>query len=151
MGISVNEISITALNWPSVQKLRKGCMSYELGRSGDERLRDYLESRVGRHLRDRRKRESFAMYAFGISSSGGEPSGLRRPQRRARPRPLSRVAPTRWAVSEAAEIGAPIPTMDGTPTSPSFSAATRSSTPNVCGVPPLATTTPSPHTQSVAA
>lgn len=35
-----------------------------------ERLRVYFEERIGRHLRDRRKRESFAMYAFGILSEG---------------------------------------------------------------------------------
>lgn len=41
-------------------------MSYEPGTAGEERLRDYLDNRIGRHLRDVRKRESFAMYACGI-------------------------------------------------------------------------------------
>src|SRR5690606_10416994 len=33
------------------------------------RLEDYFE-RIGAHLKDRRKRESFAMYAFGILGDG---------------------------------------------------------------------------------
>lgn len=35
-----------------------------------QRLETYFEQRIGQHLRDRRKRESFAMYAFGILSDG---------------------------------------------------------------------------------
>jgi SRSO17 transposase len=45
-------------------------MSYEPGTSDEERLREYLEKRIGRHLRDVRKRESFAMYALGVLSDG---------------------------------------------------------------------------------
>lgn len=34
------------------------------------RLEDYFENRIGRRLKDRRKRESFALYAFGILGDG---------------------------------------------------------------------------------
>jgi SRSO17 transposase len=34
------------------------------------RLEQYFERRIGRHLKDKRKRESFAMYAFGILGEG---------------------------------------------------------------------------------
>lgn len=34
------------------------------------RLEEFFEDRIGRHLKDRRKRESFAMYAFGILGDG---------------------------------------------------------------------------------
>ena len=45
-------------------------MGYELGGAGFKRLEEYFENRIGRHLRDKRKRESFAMYAFGILADG---------------------------------------------------------------------------------
>jgi SRSO17 transposase len=34
------------------------------------RLEDYFENRIGRHLKDKRKRESFAIYAAGILGNG---------------------------------------------------------------------------------
>ena len=34
------------------------------------RLEEFFEERIARHLKDRRKRESFAMYAFGILGDG---------------------------------------------------------------------------------
>lgn len=34
------------------------------------RLEQYFERRIGRHLKDKRKRESFAVYAFGILGEG---------------------------------------------------------------------------------
>ena len=40
-------------------------MSYELDASGAQRVVGYFEQ-IGRHLRRREQRESFAMYAFGI-------------------------------------------------------------------------------------
>ena len=48
-------------------------MAYEPGMAGGARMEDYL-SRIGAHLRDRRKRESFAMYAFGILGEGARKS-----------------------------------------------------------------------------
>lgn len=43
---------------------------YELDGAGVKRLEVYFEHRIGQHLRDCRKRESFAMYAFGILGDG---------------------------------------------------------------------------------
>jgi SRSO17 transposase len=37
--------------------------------AGTARLGDYF-SEIGRHLKDKRKRESFAMYAFGLFGDG---------------------------------------------------------------------------------
>src|SRR5690606_22581629 len=34
------------------------------------RLEEFFEARIGRHLKDRRKRESFAIYAAGILGDG---------------------------------------------------------------------------------
>ena len=48
-------------------------MAYEPGMAGAARLEEYL-SVIGTHLRDRRKRESFAMYAFGILGEGARKS-----------------------------------------------------------------------------
>jgi SRSO17 transposase len=45
-------------------------MGYELDRAGVNRLDEYFEKRIGKHLRDRRKRESFAMYALGLVGDG---------------------------------------------------------------------------------
>lgn len=45
-------------------------MGTELKPAQLERLEAYFQHRIGQHLRDRRKRESFAMYAFGILSDG---------------------------------------------------------------------------------
>lgn len=45
-------------------------MGTELKAAELQRLEAYVENRIGQHLRDRRKRESFAMYAFGILSDG---------------------------------------------------------------------------------
>lgn len=45
-------------------------MSYELDAAGTERLDEYFERRIGKHLRDHRKRASFATYAFGILGDG---------------------------------------------------------------------------------
>lgn len=44
-------------------------MAYELGGAAAARLDGYF-ARIGTHLKDRRKRESFAMYAFGILGDG---------------------------------------------------------------------------------
>ena len=48
-------------------------MGYEPGMAGGARLEDYL-SRIGEHLRDKRKRESFAMYSFRILGEGARKS-----------------------------------------------------------------------------
>lgn len=48
-------------------------MAYEPGMAGAGRLEEYL-SHIGTHLRDKRKRESFAMYAFGILGEGARKS-----------------------------------------------------------------------------
>lgn len=45
-------------------------MGYDLDTAGLDRLTDYFENRIGRHLRDHRKRASFAMYAFGLMGDG---------------------------------------------------------------------------------
>jgi SRSO17 transposase len=45
-------------------------MGYELGRVGMARVEEYFERNIGKHLRDHRKRASFAMYAFGILGDG---------------------------------------------------------------------------------
>jgi SRSO17 transposase len=45
-------------------------MTYELDAAGTKRLEDYFERRIGGHLRDHRKRASFAMYALGILGDG---------------------------------------------------------------------------------
>src|SRR6266542_4324344 len=45
-------------------------MGYELDRAGVGRLEGYFEKRIGKHLRDHRKRESFAMYALGLVGEG---------------------------------------------------------------------------------
>lgn len=45
-------------------------MGYELNGAGVSRLEEYFEKRIGKHLRDHRKRESFAMYALGIVGDG---------------------------------------------------------------------------------
>jgi SRSO17 transposase len=45
-------------------------MGFELDAAGVKRLDEYFERRIGRHLRDHRKRGSFAMYAFGILGDG---------------------------------------------------------------------------------
>jgi SRSO17 transposase len=44
-------------------------MSYELDGAAHARLGNYL-SKIGAHLRDKRKRASFAMYAHGLLSDG---------------------------------------------------------------------------------
>ncbi len=44
-------------------------MAYEFEEAAQLRLGGYL-TRIGQHLKDRRKRESFAMYAFGILGDG---------------------------------------------------------------------------------
>jgi SRSO17 transposase len=44
-------------------------MALELDSGATERLGQYIE-RLGRHLKDRRKRESFAIYASGILAEG---------------------------------------------------------------------------------
>src|SRR6516225_7689480 len=44
-------------------------MAYELGGAAAARLDGYF-ARIGTHLKDWRKRESFAMYAFGILGDG---------------------------------------------------------------------------------
>lgn len=44
-------------------------MAYEVDASAAARLDGYF-ARIGSHLKDRRKRESFAMYAFGILGDG---------------------------------------------------------------------------------
>jgi len=45
-------------------------MDYEFDAAAAERLADFFHRRVGRHLRRREQRESFATYAFGILSDG---------------------------------------------------------------------------------
>src|SRR5258706_12999177 len=45
-------------------------MGYKLNAAGVTRLEEYFEKRIGRHLRDHRKRESFAMYALGLVGEG---------------------------------------------------------------------------------
>ena len=45
-------------------------MALELDSGATERLGPYIE-RLGRHLKDCRKRESFAIYAAGIPGRGG--------------------------------------------------------------------------------
>ncbi len=42
---------------------------YEMGAAGVARLDEYF-GRIGAHLKDKRKRESFAMYAFGLLGDG---------------------------------------------------------------------------------
>ena len=44
-------------------------MSYEMDAAGVARLEAYF-AQIGAHLRDKRKRESFAMYAFGLLGDG---------------------------------------------------------------------------------
>ena len=44
-------------------------MAYEFEAAAQLRLDGYF-ARIGGHLKDRRKRESFAMYAFGILGDG---------------------------------------------------------------------------------
>jgi len=44
-------------------------MALELDSGASQRLGQYIE-RLGRHLKDRRKRESFAIYAAGILAEG---------------------------------------------------------------------------------
>jgi len=48
-------------------------MNYELDTAGIARLEEYF-GRIGAHLKDRRKRQSFAMYAFGLFGEGGRKS-----------------------------------------------------------------------------
>lgn len=48
-------------------------MSYELDALGAQRVVSYFE-RIGRHLKRREQRESFAMYAFGVLSEGDRKS-----------------------------------------------------------------------------
>ena len=45
-------------------------MGYELDGVGMNRVEEYFERNIGKHLRDHRKRASFAMYAFGILGDG---------------------------------------------------------------------------------
>jgi SRSO17 transposase len=45
-------------------------MGYELDGAGMGRVEEYFEHNIGKHLRDHRKRESFAMYAYGILGDG---------------------------------------------------------------------------------
>lgn len=45
-------------------------MDYEFDAAAAERLHDFFIRRIGRHLRRREQRESFATYAFGILSDG---------------------------------------------------------------------------------
>lgn len=49
-------------------------MTYELDTQAAGRVADYFERRIGRHLRRREQRESFAMYAFGILGDGDRKS-----------------------------------------------------------------------------
>ena len=49
--------------------MRGRCMAYEVDGAAAARLDGYF-TRIGTHLKDRRKRESFAMYAFGILGDG---------------------------------------------------------------------------------